>query len=85
MGLFQHAHGDGDIGQWAGPVSNSAGLALEGQAEAFIDHGIAHLDVREDGLEAAFDRLDRASRSDIAAFHAQDAGLLARNDVGRVE
>ena len=85
MRLLEAGDIDGDIGQRAGAVTNPAGQALKRETKALIDPRMAHFDAAENGLELALYGRDGVGRAHLAAFHAQDTGLLARDDVGRVD
>jgi hypothetical protein len=51
--LLQHPYAESQIGQRAGSITHTAGLALVGQAEAFVDMGSPHLHVFSDRLGRA--------------------------------
>ena len=69
VGLFQHADLNSDILKRAGTVTDAAGLALIGQAQLFIDHGVPHLDFCHDLIGFALNFRDCAGRADFTAFH----------------
>ena len=85
FGLLHVADFNGGIRQRAGPVTHAARLTLIGKAEAFIDFGVAHFNAINDRLGVPRNRLDGAGRTDVTAFHAQDAGFFAGRNVGGVD
>ena len=85
MGLFQQPGAYRHILQGAGAVANTTGFALKRQAEVFVDQGFAHADFFEDGFHQSFNGRDSIGRADIATFHAENAGLVAGDNIGRAE
>ena len=51
----------------------------------FIDDGFAHVYFIEYIFELVLDLLDSSGRTDIATFHAQDAGFFTWDDVWRID
>lgn len=84
MGLLQHTSIYGDIRKRTRPVTYPAGLALKGKAERLINHCVPHFDMVKNRLELLLNRLDCPCRAGIAAFHTQDAALLAGRNERRV-
>ena len=84
MRLFQQAHSNSQVGQGTGAVTHTTGLALKGQAQLLIDSRLPHIDLGHYGRGLVFHRLDRSCRAGITALHAQNAGLIPGDDVGRI-
>ena len=85
MGLFQQPGAYCHILQRAGAVANTTGFTLIRQAEVFVDQGFTHADFFEDGFHQSFNGRDCVSRADIATLHAENAGLVAGDNIGRAE
>jgi len=83
MRLFKITNRYGNLPKWTGAGTYAAGLALKGQAQAFINMRMPHLYIFKDVFPGAPDRLQGSGRTGIPALHTQDTGLLTRDEVGR--
>lgn len=84
MGLFHPADSNGDILQRAGAVTDTAGFSLIGETQALVYSRLAHLDIIEDRPGLMLNLLNSAGGTNLATFHAQDAGLFPWDQVRRI-
>ena len=72
MRLFQHANLDGKILQRAGPITDTARLALIGETQGLVDPGLPHSYLLQDGIKITGYGCDGATGTGDTTLHAQD-------------